>query len=151
MWYKLQRLISVSFLNEFQGKIYLFLEAVSQLYRSFATIQPWLFYLLESYQGPEKIVGVFLSAFYMVSKGADLMSRLKLLRVATLKLLQNMVSTSCLIFSFHISVCVFLCRLLALLQPKNKFRLLVNIVPFVMMSTTHRFCCNAGIYFVKVA
>ncbi|KAJ8977173.1 hypothetical protein NQ317_003113 [Molorchus minor] len=72
-----------------RGKIYLFVEAVSQLYRSIATIQPWLYYLLESYQGPEKIVAVFLSAFYMISKGTDLMSRVKLLKVAFFKLLQN--------------------------------------------------------------
>lgn len=78
------------------------MEATSQLYRSLATIQPWLFYLLESYQGPEKIVGVFLSAFYMVSKGADLMSRLKLLRTATFKLLQNVVSI--LIFAVKVQV-----------------------------------------------
>lgn len=87
----------------FQGKIYLFVEAISQLYRSLATIQPWLFYLLESYQGPEKIVGVFLSAFYMVSKGADLMSRLKLLRVAIFKLLQNVVS-NCLFLNINLFV-----------------------------------------------
>ncbi|KAJ8920371.1 hypothetical protein NQ315_005236 [Exocentrus adspersus] len=62
-----------------RGKVYLFIEAVSQLYRSIAAIQPWLYYLLESYQGPEKIVAVFLSAFYMISKGSDLMSRLRLL------------------------------------------------------------------------
>ncbi|XP_028132508.1 RING finger and transmembrane domain-containing protein 2 [Diabrotica virgifera virgifera] len=72
-----------------RGKIYLFIEAISQMYRSIATIQPWLYYLLESYQGPEKIVAVFLSAFYMISKGSDLMSRVKLLKVACLKLLQN--------------------------------------------------------------
>ncbi|KAJ8937464.1 hypothetical protein NQ314_011853 [Rhamnusium bicolor] len=72
-----------------RGKIYLFIEAVSQLYRSIATIQPWLYYLLESYQGPEKIVAVFLSAFYMISKGTDLMSRVKLMKTASLKLLQN--------------------------------------------------------------
>ncbi|RZC34569.1 RING finger and transmembrane domain-containing protein 2, partial [Asbolus verrucosus] len=51
-----------------RGKMYLFIEAISQMYRSIATIQPWLHYLLESYQGPEKIVAVFLSAFYMISK-----------------------------------------------------------------------------------
>ncbi|KAK4881102.1 hypothetical protein RN001_004421 [Aquatica leii] len=72
-----------------RGKVYLFIEATSQLYRSLATIQPWLFYLLESYQGAEKIVGVFLSAAYMVSKGTDLMCRLRLLKAAVLKLLQN--------------------------------------------------------------
>ncbi|VEN46074.1 unnamed protein product [Callosobruchus maculatus] len=72
-----------------RGKIYLFIEATSQLYRSIATIQPWLYYLLESYQGPEKIVAVFLSAFYMISKGSDLMSKVKLLKTAFFKLLQN--------------------------------------------------------------
>lgn len=72
-----------------RGKCYLFLEATSQLYRSLAPIQPWLYYLLESYQGPEKVVGVFLSAAYMVSKGTDLMNRAKLWRGAFWKLLQN--------------------------------------------------------------
>ncbi|CAG9772549.1 unnamed protein product [Ceutorhynchus assimilis] len=72
-----------------RGKIYLFIEALSQLYRSIATIQPWLYYLLESYQGPEKIVAVFLSAFYMISKGSDLMFKVKLLKTAFFKLLQT--------------------------------------------------------------
>lgn len=72
-----------------RGKVYLFIEAISQLYRSIAAIQPWLYYLLESYQGPEKIVAVFLSAFYMISKGTDLMSRMKLLKTAFFKVLQN--------------------------------------------------------------
>ncbi|XP_045461410.1 RING finger and transmembrane domain-containing protein 2-like [Harmonia axyridis] len=72
-----------------RGKIYLLIEAFSQMYRSMATIQPWLYYLLESYSGPEKIVAVFLSAFYMISKGPDLMSRLKLFKTACFKLLQN--------------------------------------------------------------
>ncbi|XP_044761697.1 RING finger and transmembrane domain-containing protein 2 [Coccinella septempunctata] len=72
-----------------RGKIYLFIEAFSQMYRSMATIQPWLYYLLESYSGPEKIVAVFLSAFYMISKGPDLMGRLKLFKTACFKLLQN--------------------------------------------------------------
>jgi len=78
-----------------QGKCYLFLEATSQLYRSLAPIQPWLYYLLESYQGPEKVVGVFLSAAYMVSKGTDLMNRAKLWRGAFWKLLQNVVCGTC--------------------------------------------------------
>lgn len=82
-----------------QGKVYLFIEAVSQLYRSIAAIQPWLYYLLESYQGPEKIVAVFLSAFYMISKGTDLMSRMKLLKTAFFKVLQNVVSNNTLSYS----------------------------------------------------
>nr|XP_022919831.1 RING finger and transmembrane domain-containing protein 2 isoform X2 [Onthophagus taurus] len=77
-----------------RGKTYLFIEAISQLYRSLAPIQPWLFYILESYEGPEKIVGVFLAAAYMVSKGRDLMSKLKLFKNAVLKLLQNTIGSS---------------------------------------------------------
>ncbi|XP_046979947.1 RING finger and transmembrane domain-containing protein 2 [Schistocerca americana] len=72
-----------------RGKYYLFVEATSQLYRCLAPIQPWLYYLLESYQGPEKVVGVFLSAAYMVSKGTDLMVKVRLWRAAFWKLLQN--------------------------------------------------------------
>ncbi|PNF24345.1 hypothetical protein B7P43_G11915 [Cryptotermes secundus] len=72
-----------------RGKCYLFLETTSQLYRSLAPIQPWLYYLLESYQGTDKVVGVFLSAAYMVSKGTDLVNRAKLWRGAFWKLLQN--------------------------------------------------------------
>lgn len=83
----------------FQGKIYLFIEAISQMYRSIATIQPWLYYLLESYQGPERIVAVFLSAFYMTSKGAYLMAKVTLLKKAFFKLLQNVVSTVIFILS----------------------------------------------------
>lgn len=77
-----------------QGKIYLFIEAVSQLYRSIATVQPWLYYFLESYQGAEKTVAVFLSAFYMISKGSDLMFNLAFLKAGAIKLLQSVVSRS---------------------------------------------------------
>lgn len=72
-----------------RGKYYLMVEATSQLYRSVAAIQPWLYYLLEAYQGPEKVLGVFLSAAYMVSKGSDLVFRGKLFHTAAWKLLQN--------------------------------------------------------------
>ncbi|XP_017783586.1 PREDICTED: RING finger and transmembrane domain-containing protein 2 [Nicrophorus vespilloides] len=72
-----------------RGKVYLLIEAISQMYRSLATIQPWLFYLLDSYQGTEKIVGAFLTAAYMVSKGTDLLFKSKLLKTALYKLLQN--------------------------------------------------------------
>ncbi|XP_050522064.1 RING finger and transmembrane domain-containing protein 2-like isoform X2 [Daktulosphaira vitifoliae] len=72
-----------------RGKVYLFIEATSQLYRCCVPIQPWLYYLLESYQGPKKVIGVFLSAAYMVSKGTDLMGCVKLWWTASYKLLQN--------------------------------------------------------------
>lgn len=53
-----------------RGKIYLMTESLSQLYRSAAPIQPWLIFLFESYSGSEKIVGVILSAVYMVAKSS---------------------------------------------------------------------------------
>lgn len=72
-----------------RGKYYLMVEATSQLYRCVAPIQPWLYYLFETYQGPEKIVGISFSIMYTVSKGSDLLSRLKLFRTAIWKLFQN--------------------------------------------------------------
>ncbi|KAL0131959.1 hypothetical protein PUN28_000020 [Cardiocondyla obscurior] len=72
-----------------RGKFYLMMEAMSQLYRCVAPVQPWLYYLLETYQGPEKIVGIFFSVIYTMSKGSDLLSRLKLFRTAAWKLFQN--------------------------------------------------------------
>lgn len=67
------------------------MESVSQLYRGLAPIQPWLYYLLESYQGAEKVIGVFMSASYMVSKGTDLMQKVKLFQRAVWKMIQNVV------------------------------------------------------------
>lgn len=72
-----------------RGKYYLFIEATSQFYRCLAPLQPWLYYLLESYEGPEKVVAVFLSAAYMVSKGTDVMRKARLWKGAFWKLLQN--------------------------------------------------------------
>ncbi|EFN70191.1 Ring finger and transmembrane domain-containing protein 2 [Camponotus floridanus] len=72
-----------------RGKYYLMVEATSQLYRCVAPVQPWLYYLFETYQGPEKIVGIFFSVMYTMSKGSDLLSRFKLFRTAVWKLFQN--------------------------------------------------------------
>ncbi|XP_053698286.1 E3 ubiquitin-protein ligase RNFT1 [Sabethes cyaneus] len=72
-----------------RGKIYLMTEALSQLYRSAAPIQPWLIFLFESYSGSEKIVGVILSAVYMVAKSSDLLDRIKFCKWSVIKLLQK--------------------------------------------------------------
>ncbi|XP_029348042.1 RING finger and transmembrane domain-containing protein 2-like [Acyrthosiphon pisum] len=72
-----------------RGKVYLFIEVTSQLYRCCAPIRPWLYYMLESYQGPKKAIGVILSAAYIVSKGTNLIGCVKLWRTALYKLLQN--------------------------------------------------------------
>lgn len=66
-------------------------EASSQLSRCVAPIQPWLYYFFESYQGSEKIFGVLLSLLYIVSKGTDLFSCIKLFQTAIWKLFQNVV------------------------------------------------------------
>lgn len=72
-----------------RGRFYLLIEAISQFYRGLVTIQPWLLYLLECYQGIEKILAVFFSAFYMICKGSDMMLKLNLVRTAVLKVLHN--------------------------------------------------------------
>ncbi|CAI6374630.1 unnamed protein product [Macrosiphum euphorbiae] len=74
-----------------RGKVYLFIEATSQLYRCCVPIQPWLYYMLESYEGPKKVIGVFLSVAYMASKATNLMGCVKLWWTALHKLLQNIV------------------------------------------------------------
>ncbi|KMQ96744.1 ring finger and transmembrane domain-containing protein 2-like protein [Lasius niger] len=72
-----------------RGKYYLMVEATSQLYRCVAPVQPWLYYLFGTYQGPEKIIGIFFSVMYSMSKGNDILLRLKLFRTAVWKLFQN--------------------------------------------------------------
>lgn len=72
-----------------RGKIYLMTESLSQLYRAAAPIQPWLIFLFESYSGSEKIVGVILSAVYMVAKSSDLLDRIKFCKRSVIKLLQK--------------------------------------------------------------
>lgn len=78
--------------NIFQGKVYLFTEAVSQLYRSLLTIQPWIFYLMQSYEGSEKMVGMFLTSVYVIAKIVEVLVRLRLFKNATWTLLQSVVS-----------------------------------------------------------
>jgi len=77
-----------------RGKYYLFFEVTSQLHRQLAPLQPWLMYLLHSKgEGagsiPNKVLGVFLTAAYMVVKGKIFMKAIKLWRAAFYKLLQS--------------------------------------------------------------
>jgi len=76
-----------------RGKYYLFIEVTSQLHRQLAPIQPWLMYLLHAPgEGPSsipyKLLGVFLTAAYMVVKGKSFLKAVELWRVALHKLLQ---------------------------------------------------------------
>lgn len=75
-------------------------EATSQLYRCVAPVQPWLYYLFGTYQGPEKIIGIFFSVMYSMSKGNDILLRLKLFRTAVWKLFQNVVRKNLLSFYY---------------------------------------------------
>ncbi|XP_043264769.1 RING finger and transmembrane domain-containing protein 2-like isoform X2 [Colletes gigas] len=72
-----------------RGKYYLTVEATSQLYRCSATIQPWLYYFFDAYQGPEKILGVFLSLVYTMDKAYCLLCHAKLFQYAIWKLFKN--------------------------------------------------------------
>ncbi|XP_013174143.1 PREDICTED: RING finger and transmembrane domain-containing protein 2 isoform X2 [Papilio xuthus] len=80
-----------AFLLPFQkrGKVYLFTEAVSQLYRALLTIQPWVFFLMQSYEGSEKMVGMFLTSIYVIAKVVEVLVRLRLFKNATWTLLQS--------------------------------------------------------------
>lgn len=54
-------------------------------------------YLLESYKGTEKIMGVILSAAYIVAKGSDILQRVKFLKRSFIKFLQKTVTCFSLI------------------------------------------------------
>lgn len=72
--------------------MYLFVEAVSQLYRALLTIQPWVCFLMGSYKDGEKMVGMFLTSMYVIAKIIELLVRLQLFKNATWTLLQSVVS-----------------------------------------------------------
>ncbi|XP_045611183.1 RING finger and transmembrane domain-containing protein 2 isoform X2 [Procambarus clarkii] len=72
-----------------RGKYFLVVEMGSQLYRSLAPIQPWLSYLLDGYAGPRKVLGVFLSATYMVCKGPDIVAKMKCFQSAIVKFIHS--------------------------------------------------------------
>ncbi|XP_053605355.1 RING finger and transmembrane domain-containing protein 2 [Plodia interpunctella] len=72
-----------------RGKVYLFVEAISQLYRSLLTIQPWIFFLMQSYEGSEKMVGMFLTSVYVIAKIVEVLMKLRLFKNATWTLLQS--------------------------------------------------------------
>ncbi|KAK8719923.1 hypothetical protein OTU49_006501 [Cherax quadricarinatus] len=72
-----------------RGKYFLVVEMGSQLYRSLAPIQPWLSYLLDGYAGPRKVLGVFLSATYMVCKGPDIVTKMKCFQSAIVKFIHS--------------------------------------------------------------
>lgn len=75
-----------------QGRIYLFMEGVSQLVRAVLPIMPWCVFLLNGYQGYDKVFGVFLVGAYIVAKGSDLMRTTALMKAGVVELFKIVVS-----------------------------------------------------------
>ncbi|XP_046386085.1 RING finger and transmembrane domain-containing protein 2 [Ischnura elegans] len=73
-----------------RGKWFHFIETTSQAYRSLCPIQPWLYFLMEAYQGSGKVFGVLLCAAYAVSKVNELVSKVKAWRAALTMVMQDL-------------------------------------------------------------
>ncbi|XP_004533642.1 E3 ubiquitin-protein ligase RNFT1 [Ceratitis capitata] len=67
-------------------RLYLFIELLSQFYRSLVPIRQWLLFLFESYSGLHAISGVMFSSTYIVLKGCELTDRGKSLKKSFLNL-----------------------------------------------------------------
>jgi len=72
-----------------KGKYYQFIEQTSQTYRALLPIQPWMFYLLEAYEGVGKLVGIILCGAYIIAKGNHLFHRFRDWKVALSKLIRS--------------------------------------------------------------
>ncbi|XP_035441023.2 RING finger and transmembrane domain-containing protein 2 [Spodoptera frugiperda] len=72
-----------------RGRVFLFMESVSQLYRSLLTIQPWIFYLMQSYDDSEKLMGMFLTSVYVICKIIEVTIRLRVFKNAAWSMVQN--------------------------------------------------------------
>lgn len=78
-------------LSPFQGRIYLLVEAASQFYRCFIPVQPWAAYLLNNYEGYDKIFGTVLVVAYVLWAFRDVLVAGKFLRESYIKFKQNSV------------------------------------------------------------
>jgi len=73
-----------------RGNYFLFIELSSQLHRTLVPIPVWLFYLLDSKDRiPSKVLGVILTAAYMVFKGKSILRTALAWKLAASKLLQS--------------------------------------------------------------
>lgn len=73
-----------------RGKWFHFIEVTSQTYRTLCPVQPWLYYLIEAYQGTGKVFGVLLCAAYVVSKVTELVRKVKAWRSALRMVMQDL-------------------------------------------------------------
>jgi len=77
-------------LHRKRGNYFLFIELTSQLHRTLVPIPVWLFYLLDHNDRiPAKVLGVILTAAYMVFKGKSILITALAWKVAASKLLQS--------------------------------------------------------------
>ncbi|XP_011296926.1 RING finger and transmembrane domain-containing protein 1 isoform X2 [Fopius arisanus] len=72
-----------------RGKYYLFIEALSQLYRSVIPIYSWMPFFRQSYHGSEVVIGIIMASLYGVIKIREFLVRGKLLVNAFIKFWQN--------------------------------------------------------------
>jgi len=72
------------------GNYFLFIELTSQLHRTLVPIPVWLFYLLDHNDRiPAKVLGVILTAAYMVFKGKSILKTALAWKTAASKLMQS--------------------------------------------------------------
>jgi hypothetical protein len=76
-----------------QGKVFLAIEATSQLYRAAVPFQSWLYYLVNSYEGVYRVLGFTLAAAYIVCKFWEMLERFKVWHKAVSQLFNHSVST----------------------------------------------------------
>ena len=89
-----------------RGNCFLFIEMTSQMHRSLVPIQVWLTYLLEGglpggagadKRIPSKVIGVILTAMYMVVKGKLILKDAMAWKIAAARFWQNTVSCNTVI------------------------------------------------------
>ncbi|XP_071443126.1 E3 ubiquitin-protein ligase RNFT2 [Hetaerina americana] len=73
-----------------RGKWFHFIETTSQFYRSLCPVQPWLYFLIEAYQGSGKVFGILLCAAYAVSKVSELLRKVKAWKAALTMVMQDL-------------------------------------------------------------
>lgn len=91
--FKLELRVSFNWKNDcfFQGKVFLAMEATSQLYRAAVPVQPWLYYLVNSYEGVYRVFGFTLAAAYVLCKFWELLERFKVWHTSTSQLFSHSV------------------------------------------------------------
>ncbi|CAB3370475.1 Hypothetical predicted protein [Cloeon dipterum] len=72
-----------------RGKVFLAIEATSQLYRAILPVQPWLYYLVNSYEGAYRVLGFTLASVYFLCKFWELLARFKMWHLSCSQLFKH--------------------------------------------------------------